>query len=258
MSLTLVPQYRVLLGKNFDLLMKAIILRDKYTDDTYQSRETAFTKISTAWIKTQSYFDKITTELGWSRVGLDNTSPLLGETDFKTESALSLDAEEKFGNDFTLSFGVNYLIQDFETEPTDPDDNADATVINLKTGLKLKLFESTIKLKTKYGINDAVGKYKDSTTTVYDLKQTIPLGDWTPSWGYTIRETVKETEDARTVLGGITVRKKSGTLLLKISYKLLPKIRIAFDYKNKQQESNYQNYNDVIVNSYSLSFSYAL
>ena len=131
-------------------------------------------------------------------------------------------------------------------------------MINLKTGLKLKLFDTAVKLKTKYGINDAVGKYKDSTTTVYDLKQTIPLGDWIPSWGYTIRETVKETEDARTVLGGIKVRKKSGTLLLKISYKLLPKFRIALDYKNKQQESNYQNYNDVIVNSYSLSFSYAL
>jgi hypothetical protein len=258
MSLTLVPQYRVSLGKNFDLSMKAIILRDKYTDNAYQNRETAFTKISSTWIKTQSYLDKMTAELSWSKVGLDNGSPLLGETDFKTESAFSLGVEEKFGKDFTLSFGVDYLNQDFITEPADPDDNADATVINLKTGLKLKLFDTTVKLKTKYGINDAVGKYKDSTTTVYDLKQTIPLGDWTPSWGYTIRETVKETEDARTVLGGIKVRKKSGTLLLKISYKLLPKFRIALDYKNKQQESNYQNYNDVIVNSYSLSFSYAL
>ncbi|MCP4750502.1 MAG: PEGA domain-containing protein [Proteobacteria bacterium] len=242
-AITLVPMYRISLGENSSLNLKGVLLREKFAQKDYQDKETSYTQLAAAFKKKKTFLGTFNCEVGANNVKSNNQDMLQGENDLKTEVSVSAGLEAKLGEKSTIKLDLKLKNQDSKIEVTDEDDNADAKMLTFKTRFKFGFFGIKNTLKAKYGINDAVGKYKDYAVANIDFKQAVSLGKWTPSWQYSMNQTDSGIVDPRLSVAGIKTKNTLGTLTLKLSYKLFSKTKIALEYKNKKQASNVEAYN---------------
>lgn len=237
-ALILVPSYTWTLPNNTTTSLKATLLREMYTDETYNEKEVSYTQVALNWKRKKSYVDTLQFTLGVNDIRLNNETYAQGDNKYQLEYFINSGFKENFGKTFNIGVDFEYKRSNSKVEVSDEDDNADATVYTLTTETNLKYWGTRNKLKIEYGINDAVGKYEDNSEYTFEFTQKIPLGDWKPSWKYKYKELENKIIDPRSNTDGVRTKNKTGTTTLKLGYKLLKSTVLALAYENKKQESN--------------------
>ncbi len=233
--ITLIPSYKWFFTKDVFLKFKGLILREKYTDEAYQSKETAFTQYGIeANIKNTVMGDQ-TYEIGTSDIRTDNESlsnganPLIGESFFKAGYKV------KYTKDTTQGFTLQYKNSNTIEDVVDEDQETDAKKTDLTTNLKSKFGAFSTALNFGATNNDAIGQYVDSVSGYSKIKFSYKLGPVTPTLSYKVKRTETNLVDPSI---GLKTIKQVATSTFKLAYKPWKKFELAAQVKAKDQASN--------------------
>jgi len=236
LSLTLVPRYQLYSDKHSILNLKGILLREKFSDSGFSSNEISFTQVAVEWVQLKTSLGMITAEAGFNDIKTDNANPLIGKDETMSEIFLSGKMKQQLGKSDSWHVGLKYKMKDSKATVTDPDVEADAAVISLKSGIDYKLNKIGTSSKVEYIINDAKGKYEDSSSIKLGIMGKYPMGKLTPSAGY--RYSIKTKSNSNPSVSTSAQEDKLSTLTLKIGYQLWKQGQLSLDIKNKNQASN--------------------
>ncbi|MDX2470588.1 MAG: Ig-like domain-containing protein [SAR324 cluster bacterium] len=233
--ITLIPSYKWFFTKDVFLKFKGLILREKYTNEAYQSKETAFTQYGIEVNIKKTIVGDQTYEVGVSDIRTDNesltngASPLTGETFFKAAYKVKYtgDTNQKF----TLQYKNSNTIEDVE----DDDQETDAKKTALTTSLKSKFWGLKTSLDFGATNNDAVGQYIDSVSGYTKVKLSYKFGPVTPTVSYKVKRS--ETNIVDPDVGSTTI-KQMATSTFKLAYKPWKPFELAAQVKAKDQASN--------------------
>ncbi len=240
-ALTLVPSYRISYNTNTDILIKGIWLRDKYTKDEFAGKEIAFSRLSSQWIMKKTQLGEITAELGGSDIRTDNSNILVSEEHSKTEIYLSGKIKQKLRPKMNWNIGLRLKSKDSIPEPLNANYDADAIELKLNAGLKGEIVDIKVALKSGYTINEAKGKYLDYSSLNFSIKESITIGDWTPSLKHYRKDRNMANPDPDK--DNLTPYYSTHTVVLKLKYNLGSNLIFSLDAKEKKQSSNIEDYN---------------
>ncbi|MDT8448133.1 MAG: Ig-like domain-containing protein [bacterium] len=251
-SITLVPQLQYRFSKNQAVALKGVILREKYSNSSFQALEAAFTQVALEWEAKQTWVGTAVTNLGWNDIRTDNSSPALGKSKLLAETYLNFEATQSLSKETQFKEKLEGKYSNTIAEAASVDDEADATVSTLTLQAKTKFFEVGHQFDFSYEINDAVGKYQDQTAYKLGVKFSKKLGPLSPS----LNIYQKTTEYG--VLNptyGVALKNVSSQADLKVSWSILPKLQLGGEYKYKSQQSNYAA-KTFTVSTYGLSLTH--
>ena len=133
------------------------------------------------------------------------------------------------------SVEAEYKTVDSKLEVTDTGDEEDGGAFDFIG----KLFYSSSGIngtgKFAYGFYDALGEYKDYSTTAFGAKALYPLDPWVPALELSVKNKTFTNENPRI---GITQADATTTYQLKIAYTLLSNLQLALGYRTKSVTSN--------------------
>ena len=236
MVLTAVPMYTIPLDKNQKLVIKGVVLREKYNDTDYEGKEVSFTQAATQWVHKKTPFGELSADAGVSDIRLTNANPLVGETETSKEAFVGGAIKQTLADKTTWNVGLQYKIKDTIAEALNPNYDSDAAELKLDGGYSTKLADINTRIKASYAINDAKGVYMDSATYSASVKSSLPIGKWTPS--LQVNTSTKTMSEADPLKNNLIPYTTTSTLTGKLSYKLFPKSIVALELKMKNATSN--------------------
>ena len=232
--LTLVPQYDFKIGDQSVLRFKGILLREKYAKEEYQSRETSYTQAAIEWEERKTFLGTLTAGVGWNFIRLNNSN-FIGENGVSEETYFSGEVKNIISKTTNWKVGLEYKNKDATADAAEIDNETDGTEITFNSAFNFKLGPLKNKTKLSYTVNDAVGKYQDYSSASATYKLSIPIGDFTPSLGYSYKyKQMKIVNPSESVKPEYATSSTSA----KIKYKLFPGTSFTLGYKNKNQVSN--------------------
>ncbi len=233
--LTLIPQIRFFPGEDSVFAIKAIFLMEKFSDSDYASEELAYMQLKTEWQEKRTFLGTISASIGMNDIKTDNSNGSIGSEATSTETFISMGLNQKINPLFKWSLDWKYKLMDYIDEATIEDDETDGGAWTLDAGLGITALGIRSNLTIGYTDNDAMGKYKDYTSSELKLKLSYPLGKLTPSLSYAVETETMAIEDPRQ---GVTPTETLSTLNIKIAYQLLKSLNISLGYKTETQISN--------------------
>ncbi|MFH2129702.1 MAG: Ig-like domain-containing protein [bacterium] len=246
--LTIVPQYELKIRDQSVLRIKGILLREKYAKDEYQNRETSYSQAAIEWEERKTFLGTVIAGVGWNFIRMNNNN-FIGENGISEETFFNCTVKDKTSKTGGWEIGLEYKNKDATADAANIDNETDGTEVTLRGSVKFGLGSVDNKTKISYSLNDAVGKYQDYTSASAAYTISAPIGNFTPSLGYTYKfkqmKIFNPTENARPEYG-------SGSISAKIKYKLFPRTSFTLDYKSKDQVSNLAN-STYTVNTVTLS-----
>ncbi len=236
LSLIVVPQYDVTMGKRSTLRIKGVLLRERFSESEFSGQEISYTQIFVQWLQKKTFLGDLSAGMGMNDIRTDNKNPLLGADQSMTESFIATELKRKLGADLSLDLQAVVKLRDSKVEISSENYDADAREAGLTAGLGFKNLGIGGTVKIGYSINDAMGDYEDSSTAKYGLKLNYPVGDFVPGVGYAYKEKTKTNENA----SGIKQKDKAATTQVKLNYKwkLLADSQLSLTWKSKTQTSN--------------------
>ena len=238
LTVTVVPKYDFDVGENSIFRLKGVVLRDQYTNSDYKSKETAYTQIASEWVEKKTPFGEITGGVGYNFILTEN-SGFMGKTEISEETVFYGKSKHQVNKKTSWEVGLDYKNKNFKAEADDVDNETDATEIKITGKYRFTWADIKNSPKIGYTINDAVGKYQDSTTLTVGTTLTYPIGDFEPSFGYSHQQVKKNT--ASPITEDKAQQKTTATMNIKVKYKLFPKGFLTMGYKNKEVNSNISN-----------------
>ncbi len=172
LSLTAIPQYRQSISPDSDLLVQAIIMREKFSDSKYEALETVFTQVDGKFMKESGFGDWQVTaganDIGGKTEGFGADTKV--ETNIFVGGAVQLNALD----DKNVSLGMKYTLKNAE-DPAHEDYDRDGSLFNINAAWKRKISGINGKLTGDYDFNDAKGLYNDSTAYGIGVGGKYPL-----------------------------------------------------------------------------------
>ena len=236
LSLIVVPQYDMTMGKRSKLRFKGILLRERFSKSEFSGQEISYTQVLVQWLQKKTFLGDINAGVGVNDIRTDNKNPLLGADQSMTEGVISAGLKQKLGANLSWDLKADVKVRDSKVEVTSENNDADSREAGLTAGLGFKSLGVGGNAKIGYSVNDAMGDYEDSSTVNYGLKLNYPIGDFIPGVGYTYKEKTRKNDNA----SGIKQKDKAGTAQAKLIYKwkLLTDSQLSLTYKSKKQTSN--------------------
>lgn len=233
-ALTIVPQYEFRIRKPSVLRFKGILLREKYADEDYVDKETSYSQFAIEWEERKTIMGTVIAGVGWNFIRMNNED-FIGEIEYSEETFFSTDFKNRISKTENWQVGITYKNIDTIEDAASLDDETDATEISLNLSARYTLSSLKNKVKIGLAVNDAIGKYQDYSTASAAYRISIPLGNLTPSLGYTHKykqmAIYNPSDDAKPEYN-------SGTLSAKLKYKLFSRTSLTAEYKSKSQVSN--------------------
>jgi len=170
--LTVIPQYRLAMDLETDLLVQGILMREKFSDSDLESLETVFTQIDAKYMKTADFGD-------WQLIaGLNDiggqTSGLTAEN--KVETNLFLGGSVKLDalDNKKVSLGTKVTLKNAENASSE-DYDRDGTLLNLNGSWKRKFDKIAATFKGDYDFYDAKGLYEDYSALGVGAEGKLPM-----------------------------------------------------------------------------------
>lgn len=234
MALTFVPQYEFRLGEVSVLRFKGILLRERYEKEEYQDRETSYTQFAVEWEQRKTFLGTFIAGVGWNAIRLNNGN-FIGENENSTETFFSTAIKNRINKTDDWEIGLSYTNQNAAEDADNIDEETDGKEIAVKGSTRFTLSVFKNKLKAEASACDAIGKYQDYASASASYTLSLPLGDFTPSVGYThkfkqmaIDNPIEDAQPEYT----------AGTRSAKIKYKLFKRTIFTLEHKSKSQVSN--------------------
>ncbi len=233
-TLIIVPQFELRVRNPSIVRFKGIILRDKHADEENKGRETSYSQFAIEWEERKTFLGTFIAGIGWNFIRMIN-SDFIGENEISEETFFSTKIKNRVSKTGKWQVGLEYKNKNATEDASDIDEETDGSEITLSGSANFGLASLKNKTKASVAVNDAIGKYQDYSSASAKYKVLLPLGDFTPSLGYTYKykqmTIFNPSEDAKPEY-------TSGTLSAKLKYKLFSKTFISLEYKNKNQVSN--------------------
>lgn len=241
--LTVVPKYSFSIRENSTLDVKGIFLREKYAESENKAKEISYTQLAVGWVEKKTPLGEFSVDLGANDIRLENANLFAGEQETSTEAFMKGNMEQELTEKTKWHIGMQFKVKDAENTPANINYESDANVYSLFGGLKDPLLllasnQKSLKSALKAGIelNDAKGKYMDSTSYQLGGKFGYVIDKWTPEIKLKTRLKTMAIEDPlkdNKVPSYLTT-----TLTTKLKYKLLKKTMAALELKHKNVASN--------------------
>jgi len=241
--LTFVPQYRLTWSVKNEWLLKGVILREKYTEQAFQGKETSFTQLVTEYQRTGTAWGDIAVGLGENDIRMNNKSLLRGENETSLETFYYLRALWKWKKGPRFTVTLENKKKDFKLAIRTLEDNQDSVAQTVKSQLSFKVYGIKTKLLGQYTRNEASISFHDSTSFRGNMTLSKAMGKWTSAWTYDYKKTDKYIVDTRVTGTGVQEKRESATNSIKLGYKFTPKTSLALLLKNKNQRSNVKDAN---------------
>lgn len=259
--ITVVPQFNYQIFEDSYIRVRGIILREMYSAETYinqsdtekksADKATSYTQLAVEWEELDTLLGNLTGGIGWNFVRT-NTSSFLGENDVLNETFFGGSLKQKISDTMNYNVGLEYKNKNSTVEASDADNETDGVATTLKGKFNFDFLGINNSAKLAYVGNDAVGKYQDFASTKVDYSISYTFGDFTPSFGYSLKS--KQMTIENPAKENVTPFYHATQLTLKVNYKLFAKSILSFDYKARNQASNLDD-STYKINTATLSFT---
>ncbi len=239
-TLTLVPSLSTSWSDS-KIVLKGILLREKYSEEEYAGKEIAFSQLLTGWIQKRTPLGEISAELGRNDIRTDNSNLLISEEHSKTEIFLSANMKQKITQTAKWNLGLRVKDKDSIPEPVNANYDADATEVKIYAGIKGIFQKLDFVIKTGYTVNEAKGDYRDYSSLDFSIEQKVAIGKWVPSIMHYRKEKQMNTEDPDK--NNKVPYYSIHTTAVKLKYYLNQKVIFSLDSKEKTQNSNVAEFN---------------
>lgn len=159
----------------------------------------------------------------------------MGENGVSEETFFTGEIKNIVSKTSNWKIGLEYKNKNAEADADTIDNETDGTEVTLTSAVKFNLGPLKNKTALSFAVNDAIGKYQDYSSATATYKLSAPIGDFTPSLGYTYKYKQMTIFDPSE---NLQPEYTSGSASAKIKYKLFPGTSFSLDYKNKNQVSN--------------------
>jgi len=234
-SITLVPQFTWRFSKDNAVLVKGILLREKYAKKAYQSKETAFTQFTLEWELKDTWVGTLTSDLGWNDIRTDNSVISTGKNKLIAETYFSMEMEQVPEKGTSFKTKLEGKNSNFIAKAASIDDETDATVTTLTLTGKSVFFDVTTQLDLQSENTNAVGINKDNSALKEGIKFSGKLGDFTPSL-YLYQKTTSYPRVSTST--GIKQKDVSTNTEIKVGYALVKGLQLGIEYKYKDNKTN--------------------
>ena len=234
-SITLVPQFTWRFSKDNAVLVKGIVLREKFAKKVYQSKETAFSQFTLEWELKNTWVGTLVTDLGWNDIRTDNSVISTGKTKLMAETYFSMEMEQTPEKGTSFKTKLEGKNSNFVAKAASIDDETDATVATLTFTAKSVFFDVTTQLDLQGESTNAVGKNKDNSAIKEGIKFSGKLGEFSPSL-YLYQKTTSYPRVSTST--GIKQKDVSANTELKLGYTLVKGLQLGVEYKYKNNKTN--------------------
>ncbi len=170
--LTVIPQYRITMDLETDLLVRGIVMREKFSDSDLETLETVFTQVDAKYMK-QAAFGDWQLVAGLNDIG-GQTSGLTAEN--KVETNLFLGGSVKLDalDEKRVSLGGKLTLKNAE-DASSEDYDRDGSLLNLNAKWKRTFDNIAATFKGDYDFYDAKGLYEDYSALGVGAEGKIPM-----------------------------------------------------------------------------------
>jgi len=234
-TVIMVPQFTYRLSPKHALGIKGLVLREKYADKVYLSREAAFNQLAFDWTWKGSFVGKLVTKVGWNDIRTDNSKLSNGKVRLLSETFFGISAQQKWGKKTSLTTALEGKNSNAIAKAASIDNETDAVVSTLDIKAKTDFFGVSTQLVLQGISTQAVGKYKDTSASKGGLKFSGKLWGTSPSL-YVFQKTTEYKIYNPTVSAKQKNVDQQGEL--KLSYPLVKGLNLGVEYKHKTSTSN--------------------
>lgn len=237
------PRYSFSVGKNSTLVLKGILLREKYSNDDYKDKEISYTQLAVGWVEKKTSWGTLSADIGYNDIRMENANILVGEEETSMEAFVRGKVEQSVTKRSRWNAALQLKVKDADATPSNINYESDANEYTLTGGLKeplLLLNPESRAFKTSVdgsiAMNDAKGKYMDSNTIWLRAKLGYPIDQWTPE--VTLKSQLKTMAIEDPLKENKVPSYLTTTLSMKLKYRLFKKTILAFEMKHKNVDSN--------------------
>jgi len=234
-SLIVLPQFTYRFSSTQAVGIKALVLREKYADKTYLSREAAFNQLAFDWAWKGSYLGDLVSKVGWNDIRTDNSSLSNGKTPLISETFVGFSAKQKWGPKTSLSTSLEGKNSNAVAKAASIDNETDAVVKTLKIQAKTNFWAVSTQLSLQAVQTDAIGKYKDTSVAKGGLKFSGKVLGVSPSLTVFQKTTTYKIYNPSVSAAQKTVDQQGE---LKISYSLFKGLNLGVEYKHLTSSTN--------------------
>ena len=195
-----VPRYDISTGPQSRLRLQSIISRDRYDVKSLAVLEVALTQLTASLLVGEKKPSEWALGVGYNYIDQTYRTLLKGQVHLEDDSFVFGSYERQFGKGSAWSLGLEYKNQNLKAEASDPDREEDARVTTGTGNLLWVVGPVRVKGLLSSAVTDAIGKYKDQTTSRARLEFARPMGSFLPSLGVRIKKIVYKEVDP--LLGG--------------------------------------------------------
>ena len=233
---TFIPKFRFTSEGKSEAYIKAIVHREKFTNQDYESEEMAFTQILLQLVDKNFNLGEIRFEIGKNDVRTDNINPLLGADENVGEKLFSCMIIRKRNRVDNWNVKVEFKETDSKNIVTHEYLDSDAEITTVKGGLTKTYFGLNGTIKAGYRINNAKGRFKDSSGLNLGFKIKYPMRNWSATWAYDQKQDTMDV--ANPFLDNIKQEDIQTIVSVKIGYKIFESGLLIVDAKAGKQTSN--------------------
>jgi hypothetical protein len=173
----LMPRFDITVGETSDVRLGMIVSRDSYDPPKLSGEEAAFTQGSAAWVGGVGG-DEWSVGVAYNYIDKQQVNIVIGKIHLEEDALAFFNLRRGFGKSSAFDGGLEVKKQDIQVIGVAPDNDPRAMANSARIGLETGLGPMRGAVKTRYVATDAVGKYRDNTTTYWSLELTYPVGDF--------------------------------------------------------------------------------
>jgi len=234
-SITIVPQFTYRFSKEHAVGMKGIVLREKYTNKAYLSKEVSYTQLAFDWDWSDTWAGKMTNAIGWNDIRTQNDKLTLGTNKLLAETFWSITLDQPWDKETGLKQKLEIKNKNAVAKAAKIDDETDAQETNLTLTFKTNLWNLGTQFEVQNTQNQAVGKNQDFTAIKGSFKISDKWGPVSPS--FKADTSIKDFNILNSTTG---IKQKDVVTNYQLKATMTGWFKIVFgaDYKLKKQTSN--------------------
>jgi hypothetical protein len=234
-TIIVIPKFSINFNKTSDLELQAILLREKYQNSLFKEKEVVYSQLAGFLNIKDMVVDKLSIGIGSNDISSNNENYIQGEVESASEVFVVINGHQSIMDTLDLKLNLKIKTKDAKIEHTNKADEEDGRVVSSNNEIVLETDFGKFGLLLGLEQYDAFGDNKDTTTSSYGFRYSIPIGALTPYIGYSIKNNNYKNEDTLT---GVKQNNITTTAYAQLNYNFLSNLIFGLSYHNISQTSN--------------------
>ena len=239
--LLLVPGITLGLGKSNALEMRALLLRERYSDKKYEKDEMVYNQFAAYLHTGMAWLRKLSLGIGYNDITLRGEDSPQEEKEGAVEKFFDIDIFHPLTNSLDLEFGLRYSARDSKIDYSKKVDETVGREIASSLELSRKTSFGTFELSLGREQYEADGDNHDAATDSYGFDYSFSIGSFSPKLGVDIdrkKYQNKEKYQNRNSSSDTRQENRKTTAFVLLRYRLFENFVLSLSYHDVNRLSN--------------------